>query len=277
MNKSLVGVAVAVVVVSGFFVLNSSKEDVKQSTIVKENSPQKSIVLKEKVSKKSTEPTPKVKVAKKKELKLAPSILSKVTDLDASILKDLRSDKDTFSELYNKNRLVVFVENELDYRKSKVNSTLNKIVSSNLEGIIKIREDSEGEIYLEIVDYGKNSNNSSESSESNYKKVNTSYNFKYDEATIQDIQSVEDFISFLNSMQGAVKSVIIVGYTDSKGSKNYNMVLSAKRAKVLNDMLKEYNFNVKYIAKGESNPIASNKNEETRALNRRVEVYVDVE
>lgn len=73
---------------------------------------------------------------------------------------------------------------------------------------------------------------------------------------------------------------LIKGYTDSKGSKNYNEPLSTRRAmKVYNYLLKKGidKSRLKYKGFGASNPIAPNvnidntDNPEGRALNRRVE------
>lgn len=72
------------------------------------------------------------------------------------------------------------------------------------------------------------------------------------------------------------KTVIVVaGYTDSKGSDAYNQSLSEKRASSVAAYLKgrkvePVRFEV--IGFGEQNPIADNKTESGRTLNRRVEL-----
>jgi len=65
------------------------------------------------------------------------------------------------------------------------------------------------------------------------------------------------------------------GYTDSIGSKWYNLELSWKRANAVKDKLVEYGIAPKRIeAKGfgEAKPIKSNDTEEGRAANRRVDI-----
>lgn len=68
---------------------------------------------------------------------------------------------------------------------------------------------------------------------------------------------------------------VIEGHADSDGTDEYNMELSLRRAQAVKTFLsslfqiEESRLNVK--AYGESRPIASNENEEGRALNRRVE------
>jgi OOP family OmpA-OmpF porin len=67
----------------------------------------------------------------------------------------------------------------------------------------------------------------------------------------------------------------IEGYTDSIGSESYNLELSRKRAQAVADYLISQgidNGRLQVIPMGESNPIASNKTAEGRAMNRRVEM-----
>ena len=67
----------------------------------------------------------------------------------------------------------------------------------------------------------------------------------------------------------------IEGYTDSIGSESYNMELSRKRAQAVANYLISQGIDatrLMVIPMGESNPIASNKNAEGRAMNRRVEI-----
>jgi OOP family OmpA-OmpF porin len=69
-------------------------------------------------------------------------------------------------------------------------------------------------------------------------------------------------------------SAKIVGYTDSRGSDNYNQKLSEKRAQaVMNDLIAK-GVNPKQLSAvgmGKLNPIATNKTAEGRAKNRRIE------
>ena len=69
--------------------------------------------------------------------------------------------------------------------------------------------------------------------------------------------------------------VMIEGHTDSTGSDDYNLLLSQRRADAVKKYLKsEFQLDEnRLITKpyGKSSPIASNDNEDGRALNRRVE------
>jgi len=69
----------------------------------------------------------------------------------------------------------------------------------------------------------------------------------------------------------------IEGHTDSKGSESYNMTLSRKRAEAIVNYLtgrgiERSRFEI--VPLGESQPIADNKTEEGRAMNRRVEIKI---
>jgi OOP family OmpA-OmpF porin len=72
--------------------------------------------------------------------------------------------------------------------------------------------------------------------------------------------------------------VMLVGYTDSIGSEEYNLGLSLRRANsaanylTSNHNIEENRIVVNYY--GEANPIASNDTDEGRAQNRRVEIAV---
>ncbi len=79
------------------------------------------------------------------------------------------------------------------------------------------------------------------------------------------------------ALQGALKDVVLVvaGHTDSKGSEVYNLKLSERRAKAVQEFLvaefeiEEDRLRVKPY--GERNPVETNTTSEGRAINRRVE------
>ena len=93
------------------------------------------------------------------------------------------------------------------------------------------------------------------------------YHFEFNEFELSDSMDLDNYLQGAN-----VKSITVVGYTDSLGSEDYNMELAFKRANSFKKKFQKYNIKIKYLAKGESNPIASNETEEGRALNRRVEI-----
>lgn len=71
--------------------------------------------------------------------------------------------------------------------------------------------------------------------------------------------------------------VLIVGHTDSKGSDQYNMGLSLRRADSAADILASYGVprdRIRTSGRGESEPVASNDTPEGQQLNRRVEIAI---
>ena len=83
------------------------------------------------------------------------------------------------------------------------------------------------------------------------------------------IKKVADFMSVNKDYK-----VILEGNTDSVGSAKYNLKLSLMRANAVADALESLGVDASRITTkglGESNPVASNKTEEGRAENRRVD------
>lgn len=74
---------------------------------------------------------------------------------------------------------------------------------------------------------------------------------------------------------GATK-VRVAGYTDSKGSKSYNLRLATRRAEAVRSGLAARLPGLSYAVKGygESRPVANSSTESGRALNRRVTITV---
>lgn len=106
-------------------------------------------------------------------------------------------------------------------------------------------------------------------------KANLRIHFETDKARIteQSRPLVERFADFLVTNKGSL--VHIIGHTDWRGSDEYNMVLSKKRAKSVRDALIELGVSASRIStegKGEREPMATNKTVEGMALNRRIEV-----
>lgn len=72
-------------------------------------------------------------------------------------------------------------------------------------------------------------------------------------------------------------NILVLGYTDSKGSDSYNLGLSKKRAQSVADYLSKNGVSssrLKVEGRGEEDPRFSNDTEEGRAGNRRVEFVI---
>jgi OOP family OmpA-OmpF porin len=102
--------------------------------------------------------------------------------------------------------------------------------------------------------------------------------FAFNKADIRpEFQSeLDDVGRFLQNNPDAY--VMLVGYTDSIGSEEYNLGLSKRRAdSAANYLISSHNISQDRIVVnyyGKANPIASNDTEEGRAQNRRVEIAV---
>lgn len=97
---------------------------------------------------------------------------------------------------------------------------------------------------------------------------------KYDLKPLS-IAELNKVVEFLQSNKNI--KIQIRGHTDNVGSEKDNQILSENRAKVVYDYLIKHNINpqrLSYKGFGEKIPIASNENEEGRALNRRTEISI---
>ena len=100
--------------------------------------------------------------------------------------------------------------------------------------------------------------------------------FATDSATLTaDARSRLDNIVRVLNTYPQVK-LLIIGHTDSRGSDDYNMILSLKRAKAAFDYLTGKGIarqRLSYEGRGEREPVADNRTKEGRAKNRRTEFH----
>ena len=100
-----------------------------------------------------------------------------------------------------------------------------------------------------------------------------------------DVNSASVKSSFQNSLNkvGTViaeydqTAVHIIGYTDSTGSENYNLQLSQKRARAVQQYLNGQSVDrrrMRTAGRGETQPVADNSTASGRSQNRRVEIYL---
>ncbi len=102
-------------------------------------------------------------------------------------------------------------------------------------------------------------------------------NFDFDKSTIRkaDVADLEKAVAFVKKYPDS--KVVLVGHTDSVGTEKYNLKLSQRRADAVKKYLVEKGEKTDRItteAKGESEPIASNKTAKGRFENRRVEILI---
>jgi outer membrane protein OmpA-like peptidoglycan-associated protein len=108
----------------------------------------------------------------------------------------------------------------------------------------------------------------------------THFAFNSTKLTAEDQQALDDAAATLNKHQNM--NVQVAGYTDSIGSKAYNLKLSRGRANSVKDYLTSHGVDsdrMQTKGYGESDPVAPNRvnghdNPDGRAKNRRVELHV---
>lgn len=86
-------------------------------------------------------------------------------------------------------------------------------------------------------------------------------------------KSIDDALAKLSGVD--LELVIATGHTDSRGTDAYNQKLSERRAAAVKDYLVSKGIpaaKVTTIGKGESQPVATNKTDEGRQKNRRVDI-----
>lgn len=78
--------------------------------------------------------------------------------------------------------------------------------------------------------------------------------------------------------QGTEQSIVVEGYTDSRGSDQTNDELSLRRAQAVREYLVSRGVpaeRIRAVGRGKANPIADNASPEGRANNRRVEIVIE--
>ncbi len=101
--------------------------------------------------------------------------------------------------------------------------------------------------------------------------------FDFDKATLKDEskRNLEKLAVILTKYPDT--NILLEGHTDAKGSEEYNLELSRRRAQAVANYLSSLGVNpmrFTIMGYGESQPVASNETEEGRRLNRRVEVAI---
>jgi outer membrane protein OmpA-like peptidoglycan-associated protein len=100
--------------------------------------------------------------------------------------------------------------------------------------------------------------------------------FDFDKSIIKttEMEKLDDLIAYIKD-NGKIE---LSGHTDYKGAQSYNLILSDKRVKAVNDYLIDKGLDKSRIiskeAKGELIPIAENSTIIGRAINRRVEIRI---
>ena len=94
--------------------------------------------------------------------------------------------------------------------------------------------------------------------------------FKFDSSRLNADQ--KKIIKDVLSQRKDGTKVVIVGYTDSQGSKKYNQKLSEKRSEAVSHFLKSINIESDASGKGEEHLLNSDKTKAEHKLNRRADI-----
>ncbi|WP_291721831.1 OmpA family protein [Bernardetia sp.] len=99
---------------------------------------------------------------------------------------------------------------------------------------------------------------------------------KLDEKAIQVLKKLIKTFE-RNSSKNPTQKIILTGHTDSKGSNNYNQILSQKRLASVQNFLEKNGISSAKISitpQGEQSPAQTNTTENGRSKNRRVEIVI---
>lgn len=99
--------------------------------------------------------------------------------------------------------------------------------------------------------------------------------FDFDKSVLKPAgrASIDDAVSKMKTLD--VTAIIATGHTDSRGTDEYNQRLSERRATTVKDYMVSKGVPAAKITmqgKGETQPVATNKTDEGRAKNRRVDI-----
>ena len=100
--------------------------------------------------------------------------------------------------------------------------------------------------------------------------------FDYDDDTLKE-ESLEELFSISRLMKANSKYTLLVeGHADERGTREYNLALSERRAKAVEDFLTATgvsSFNIEVVGYGEEMPVDNSSNETAWSKNRRAELY----
>lgn len=98
--------------------------------------------------------------------------------------------------------------------------------------------------------------------------------FDFDKFELSNV-SINKIYNFLNENKNQINEYLIVGHTDTKGTKKYNLNLSIKRAEIVKDLLIEFGIEksqIKILGKGEELLAIETPDNTKQPANRRVEI-----
>lgn len=280
MNKKIIGIVIGVIIVLSLFFMYSNTEKEALAEQQKQTEEFLAKQLKDKEAKKLKEQQ-KI-IEEKKTLENEKKLKKEAEDKRVAQEKELEKNLniDTYSNVYDDKKLNIFIDDYIinEINNDKLNYVVNRIKANISNATVTVKKDKNEKAYMEITPYVNvlNLDTVKQYNKIDFKDNLNVFNFEYNQFILAKDEKLDNFFQYLdNNMQNInVKKIVVVGHTDSKGSENYNLFLSYKRAIALNSRLEKYDVDTSYIAKGESEPVASNKLQEGRDQNRRIEVQL---
>ncbi len=101
--------------------------------------------------------------------------------------------------------------------------------------------------------------------------------FDFDKSKLSDV-SIKEIKNFLTKYKSKTNKYMVVGHSDRKGSNEYNLKLSLKRAEAVKKILILEGIDqekIKVLGKGELFPVVPTKNDVSHPANRRVEISLN--
>ena len=98
--------------------------------------------------------------------------------------------------------------------------------------------------------------------------------FDFDKFNLSNV-SKNKIKSFITKNGSQINEYLVIGHTDTKGSKNYNLSLSIKRAEVVKEILIDYGIkrsSIKILGRGEETLAIQTPDDTKQPANRRVEI-----
>ncbi len=98
--------------------------------------------------------------------------------------------------------------------------------------------------------------------------------FDFDESRLSEV-SINTIKNYLKKYKSSIKKYIIIGHADTKGTKEYNKILSFKRAETVKSILIQEGINdsiIKILGKGEESLAIPTADEVKHPANRRAEI-----
>jgi len=154
--------------------------------------------------------------------------------------------------------------------KNNFHSAMHKIyekISSEKKKKVAVEE--------KIKETQKNENNITIVTKNNKEIMQIIY-FDFDNFKLSEV-SKKTLITFLNTNKNDLTRYIILGHTDTKGTKTYNLNLSFKRAETVKEILLNEGISEKAVSilgKGENQLAVSTPDETKHPANRRAEIKI---